>query len=355
MLHTAMFSSHFKDVIFIFVSCRLSEGNPPRCLLNEMSKLHRTFDSRSKVADICNCLYSFYGKKKGYCSLLNSRVPFSDFHYSGDFKNKAVILRQPKLSKNCRVMRKFGANRFFDLFVTSDIHISILDELFSKCINIGGRKYRLLWVDVAKSPQCYVLFAESGSDIDQFISVDDVSNFCFPLSLNLGTTISKKIKRMKLSFSTTVPSGVLPRGSLCRIPDLYRKNCKGEKIVMTDGCGLVSREGIDHIWREYTRARIEYAARFGDEHETEILDCCPYSSFQARIGPLKGMWVLDESLGDGIKLHYRDSQKKFNLPMKSCDNPRIEGSFDDYYDTVEVCKWSKTPKVNHLSIRLIQM
>ena len=320
-------------------------------------------DTREDLVSFCIDIHTLYGRSIEYHRLLDSKVPLRDFSYSGDLSTSSdhqiVTYRSPKLATNCRAFRKFGANRFFDLFVPNEVHISLLDRVFTKPLIIAGRNYRLLWADVTSSPQRYLLFAESGIDVDTFISIDDVSSFCYPASFNTGTTIKRKVKRMKLSFSETIPSGVLPEGSLMRTEDKYYKNMHGKKTIMTDGCGLISREGIDYLWKQYNIAKCSYQSRFDKERNSEVHDQCPYSSFQARIGSLKGMWVLDESLGEGIKLYYRDSQKKFNLPMKCSSIPgRVEYpeiSFDNFYDTVEICKWSTKPNSNHLSIRLVQM
>eukprot|EP00957_Ditylum_brightwellii_P157375 11977919-Ditylum_brightwellii.AAC.1 len=83
---------------------------------------------------------------------------------------------------------------------------------------------------------------------------------------------------------------------------------------MTDGCGLISRDGIDFVWcsyKKYIQAReseyVQWNEKSGgdcqESSDDESLedDVCPYTSFQGRIGGFKGMWVLDERLGDGIK------------------------------------------------------
>ena len=101
---------------------------------------------------------------------------------------------------------------------------------------------------------------------------------------------------------------------------------------MTDGCGLMSRNALNEIWKHYS-------------NESTL---CPHSSFQGRIGGFKGMWVLDDSL-EGIQIKCRTSQLKFNVPMKSLTNASASTfrsaydhlQSDPMYDTVEVNSWDE--------------
>ena len=107
---------------------------------------------------------------------------------------------------------------------------------------------------------------------------------------------------MKLSFTSTVPSLVLKPGELEAIPDI-----NGVDGCMTDGCGLISRDALNKVWAQYISNYEERCRTLKRNFIPETNILCPYSSFQGRIGGIKGMFVLDNSL-KGIKVQYRPSQ-----------------------------------------------
>jgi hypothetical protein len=112
------------------------------------------------------------------------------------------------------------------------------------------------------------------------------------------------------------------------------------------------------VWTEYCEA--EQSQKLPADQELDFLEKskCPYTGFQGRLGGFKGAWVLDESLGEGIKMQVRPSQHKYKLPQKCLvslsDEEILQGS-DPLYDTVEVCSWDKPPLPSTLNTRLVQM
>jgi RNA dependent RNA polymerase len=122
---------------------------------------------------------------------------------------------------------------------------------------------------------------------------------------------------------------ILPDNSIELIADIL----DGNGGPMTDGCGLMSRDALNEVWKHYSGAST----------------LCPYSSFQGRIGGFKGMWVLDDSL-DGMQIQCRTSQLKFNLPMKSLITTSEYGPLlnDPLYDTVELNSWDEKPEKGFL-------
>jgi hypothetical protein len=210
--------------------------------------------------------------------------------------HNVMRLLPPERANSRRIFRKFGSHRFLHVKVDAAVPDYVVKERFKEKIEICGRTYGYLWCKAQKSPQCYVLFAEKGFGIDIELSVEQVLDWCIPQSLNPELTVAKELKRMKLSFSKTTPTMVLPDNCIEVIADIL----DGNGGPMTDGCGLISRDALNEIWK-----------RCSDGSEW-----CPHSSFQGRIGGFKGMWVLDDSL-EGISIKCRASQLKFNLPMKS--------------------------------------
>ena len=285
----------------------------------------------------------------------------TSLYFQADLEpNGKLRLGCPREETDRRIFRKFGFDRF--------LHIEVRAQTIPKCFEEGlflfGRSWRFLWCKTTHSPQCYIFFAENGIGIvqEKESSVEEVRNWCIPLELNRGITIAKEFKRLKLSFSKTTASGILPHGCIDIIDDIVNTNGSNKSSAnMTDGCGLISKDGIDFVWRAYHGNITEVEAELKG-----IAYNCPCSSFQGRIGGFKGMWVLDNSLGccgEGIKLHCRRSQLKYNSPMRSLSKESWEqlglllnvSIIDDAYDTVDVNSWDVAPEKGRLSIRAIQL
>jgi hypothetical protein len=211
---------------------------------------------------------------------------------------------------------------------------------------------------MGKSPQSYILFAESGVGIkpeDEF-SVAQLWEWCIPEALNPDITIGKFMKRLKLSFSKVTSAGVLKEGCVELLPDFVEVG----EVQEIDGCGLISKEGIYFVWREFCQSKNLQSP--SSNQETNAADeVCPFTGFQGRLGGFKGTWQVDESLGEGIRLQCRSSQYKYRLPQKcliSCQEGGDSfdfGSYDPEYDTIEVCSWDVKPQPGTLNTRLIQI
>lgn len=252
-----------------------------------------------------------------------------------------------------RIYRKFGSSRFLSVYVEIPREMEKekkAQESLAQGFQLYGRRYRYLWAKVAKRPQEFVFFAESGAGIES-ITAEEVRNWCIPLAYNPDLTLGKLFKRMKLSFSETMPAGTLPDNTMILVDDI--ESSTGN--VMSDGCGLLSRGALNHIWTCFKNLNQDSL----DEDEIEC-EVCPYTSFQGRIGGMKGMWILDDSIGanpSDVVVHSRHSQLKYKLPMKCLQDCTIfdDADWDAVYDTVEVCSWDKGGEKGHLNARLIQI
>jgi hypothetical protein len=285
-------------------------------------------------------------------SIAGSNLPIKNLDHALYFNakynvhsNKIDLLLPPRKAFDRLIFRKFGTDRFLHVDVeAASKHcskIAVCDTL-SRAVSLAGRELKLLWCKQTKNPQCYVLFAESGKGIgkNDELKVDNVWRWAIPPESNEGLTTEKAWKRMKLLFSKTTSAGVLPSGSIKIVDDIEE-----DGINRTDGCGLASAEAFDFMWRHYLRSI---------DPEQDEDTCCPWSSVQVRIGGIKGLLVLDESL-DGLEIMCRESMKKFNLPMRSLECQDFSDGFDEAYDTVCVCNWAnKKPENAHLNIRVIQ-
>jgi hypothetical protein len=275
-----------------------------------------------------------------------------------------ITLHPPEEAADTRIYRKYGSHRFLHLHVSEKITKGAFGELVSKKLYVCGRKYSYFWSKATKSPQCFVFFAESGVGIEEEeeYSAADVREWCIPKGLNSELTLAKELKRIKLSFSKTTPSGILPHNSV----ELKMDIVSDSGAEMTDGGGILSREALDFIWRNYEEYHIKKRKALishGTSDEVDIdlqveIDECVYTSLQGRIGGMKGVWVLDPIL-EGFTIICRDSQHKYKLPMKcltglestSCNDV----PWDEAYDTVDVCCWHKAPETAFLNCRLIQI
>jgi hypothetical protein len=272
--------------------------------------------------------------------------------------NGVLSLLPPERAFERRLFRKFGSHRFWHIKVMTTVPINVRDLFFGSPKNLYGRHWSLFWCKMGKSPQSYIMFAESGVGIssEDERSVAQLWEWCIPQALNPDITVGKFMKRLKLSFSQVTPAGVLPEGSVEVLPDFGVVS----DIQEIDGCGLISKEGLHFVWREFCLNR---KPRTSSSHqETNDTDeVCPYTGFQGRLGGFKGTWQLDESLGEGVSLQCRSSQYKYRLPQK-CLSSSLEGgdcsdsaSYDPQYDTMEVCFWDVKPQPGTLNTRLIQI
>eukprot|EP00588_Corethron_pennatum_P026750 CAMPEP_0194318286 /NCGR_PEP_ID=MMETSP0171-20130528/14907_1 /TAXON_ID=218684 /ORGANISM="Corethron pennatum, Strain L29A3" /LENGTH=1087 /DNA_ID=CAMNT_0039075149 /DNA_START=655 /DNA_END=3915 /DNA_ORIENTATION=+ len=287
-------------------------------------------------------------------------------------KKPQIILSVPREAEDRRIYRKFGSHRFLAVKIPIDTPEVQVEKLACEDLHVAGRKWEFLWARKNENPQVFVFFAVSGAGINtsEEISIETITDWCIPKQFNPGLTVGKRDKRIKLSFSQTTPGGKLPRGSLRKINDIISND--GE--IMTDGCGLISLEALNFIWKTFSSYKYKHdkllnpsvpSNKINSDAEDEIVEEeeCPCSQFQGRIGGLKGMWVLDPSL-DGFQVLFRDSQVKYHLPMESMENLSCtitmnnSAFYDELYDTVDIKEFDDSPirnKKAFLNKRAIQI
>jgi len=282
-----------------------------------------------------------------------------------------------------RIHRRYGTHRFLDLHCEETCTSSLVvlkQRLFKRHFNsddcttmeLAGRKYGLLYSNPSCKTVVFRLFAEGGIGIRECdeITAPDVAARCIPSALNPGLSLTKYMKRMKLSFTSTVPSLIIKRGMLEVIPDIKaeddgeddgygRSSHNHESLIMTDGCGLISREALDEVYSRYTYNFVQRCILLGKSNAIRhsAASSCPFSSFQGRIGGIKGMFVVDDSL-NGVKIQCRHSQLKYDVPMtKKFAIPPYESDDDDaLYNTVEIKEWDIPPPHHaYLSQNTIQL
>jgi hypothetical protein len=270
-------------------------------------------------------------------------------HAKLDSEGKLALL-PPERAIETRLFRKLGSHRFLHVNVEKNVPEVIRESFFGSPKHFCGRRWALFWCKMGKSPQCYILFAESGVgiEVEQELSVEQLRDWCIPRALNPDITIGKFMKRLKLSLSKVTSSGILPKASVELLSDFGGVG----KIQEIDGCGLVSRGGLNFLWKVYSQKSLS------DQKMDVVDEECPYTGFQGRLGGFKGAWILDEALGDGIRFQCRTSQYKYRLHQK-CLVSTMDSDDSDFYDPehdiMEVCSWDKKPQAGALNARLIQM
>jgi hypothetical protein len=323
-------------------------------------ELHQIFDTTSSMArpyksilEAASCTNLPIDEKAGELSFGQG----SSLYFHGELdQNGLVSLLPPEQAIERRIFRKFGSHRFLHINVPRKVPDEVRNRFLQGPIFMCGRQWKLCWCKMAKTPQCYVLFGEKGVGIgsDEELSAEEVKEWCIPSALNADMPLGKFMKRLKLSFSKVTAAGVMPDNSVELIPDYKMDGV----VVEIDGSGLISRAGLDFVWRGYCRN--EQARKLSislNESEHGLDDICPYTGFQGRLGGFKGTWILDEALGDGIVMHCRASQYKYRLPQKCLKSNEVADGcvYDSLYDTIEICSWDKKPNPSTLNTRLIQM
>jgi len=101
-------------------------------------------------------------------------------------KNGVLKLLPPERAIERRLFRKFGSHRFFHINVSTDVPTNVRDSYFCSSKNLYGRHWSLFWCKMGKSPQSYILFAESGVGIksEDEVSVAQLWEWCIPEALN---------------------------------------------------------------------------------------------------------------------------------------------------------------------------
>ena len=376
-------SSWMKELPFI-VQCELIRyGEKDDLAKSEFGAgLKRIVDVNKELASLPVEMISYiYNEKEGHAAPYESIMRAACVHgvtvdssvtcllkFSALLDDKGIHMLPPEpigLTTR-RIYRLFGSHRFLEVRCKPNLGVGdIKRHLHGKEIRVAGRKYGLLYSKPSETTQVYRLFAEKGTGIsseDEMTAVQ-VAQKCIPFDLNPTLCLAKYMKRMKLDFTDTIPSLTLEAGMLQRIEDIFSH----ENKEMTDGCGLVSREALDAIYSCYLHNREErkrylegegWNAKFSTFTSQATQQRCPFSSFQGRLGGLKGMWIVDDRLGPGIVVQYRPSQLKYEVPFtaQESDSSTIDPSFNKFYHTVEIKAWDKpaSPPA-HLSRDAVQI
>ena len=366
-------------------------------MLTIMEKVGNSWDWKDRIK-CCSFLNQLTRSKEstGYMDLLKKyqmsteEIPVDsgavlkkDDHFFGSFLYFSALIYQeenswrlklqpPERAFNRRIYRKFGSHRFFEIKVPPKTPHEIY-ECFLRPLWLCGRLYKFLWAKKDKCPQTYVFFAERGKGIDEECEIDvaKVQQWMFPPDYNEDLSMKRFFKRTKLSFSKTIPAGVLPPNCVEIVPDITGEN----GIKMTDGCGLISRDLLAYLRNNYNSyVKTEEDLVIG-QNNSKLVDNGS-NSFQGRLGGIKGIWVLDPRL-KGMKLICRESQvcqlnftiiffiyylannqsqNKFTLPMKCMGNVQDQMTYDIFYDTMDICSWDfRSEDSSLLSVSLIQI
>jgi hypothetical protein len=110
-------------------------------------------------------------------------------------KNGILTLLPPEIAIERRLFRKFGSHRFLHINVLTNVPINGRESFFGSPKNLSGRCWSLFWCKMGKSPQSYILFAESGVGIkseDEF-SVAQLWEWCIPETLNPDITVGNPL------------------------------------------------------------------------------------------------------------------------------------------------------------------
>eukprot|EP00581_Thalassiosira_minuscula_P004070 CAMPEP_0183738876 /NCGR_PEP_ID=MMETSP0737-20130205/55664_1 /TAXON_ID=385413 /ORGANISM="Thalassiosira miniscula, Strain CCMP1093" /LENGTH=1209 /DNA_ID=CAMNT_0025973521 /DNA_START=281 /DNA_END=3910 /DNA_ORIENTATION=+ len=303
--------------------------------------LKRCLENGSQVDDGDSCLFLFHAK----------------------LTEKGVELLPPEPADllTRRIHRKYGSHRFLDLCCDDECTKSLVllkkhmnNHLRRAKLEVAGRTYGILHSHPNGKKVMFRFFAEKGVGISscEEISASQVATCCIPRTLNPDLSLTTYMKRINLSFTLTVPSLILKPGMFEVIEDIYADG--NNKRIMTDGCGLISREALNKVYSRYTDSLEQRHRILGKTNTVRHTEAsCPYSSFQGRIGGCKGMFVVDDSL-DGVKVQVRTSQLKYDVSL-SKKFVTISNDDDTLHNTVEIKEWDKPSPQAHLSVNIIQL
>lgn len=179
---------------------------------------------------------------------------------------------------------------------------------------------------------------------DKNLTSVDLRKLCIPPDLNPGISIAKMFKRLKLSFSETTDTMLLPSKCVYLIQDFQQ-----DGVNEIDGCGLASEDVFAQIAAAYKR-------------KTEK-DVSGLTGFQFRLGGFKGTILLDPALS-GFTIHVRQSMWKYKTHQRCLSFSESENGWaknfaavsnDDMHDTLEINSWDTNPVEGHMNHRLLQV
>lgn len=222
-----------------------------------------------------------------------------------------------ELKKQKRFWLKYGRDRFLSVMLSADQYKHPrLRHLLSEPLLLFGRQWQLLVPRLRKMATELIFFAVADDphrdgmpDLVQ-VSIAEVQDWHFPWKLNLDITVAKYISRFDLGFSDTTRTIEIDPAHFKKIPDTLNN----DGIVMNDGCAGINPDLMRQIGEKLAV-------------DAGILETLCPSAVQVRLGPVKGILYLDETVA-GVAAS--DSMRKYELPLD-----------DPVQRTVEVIKYSK--------------
>ena len=176
----------------------------------------------------------------------------------------SLELLEPQRADDKRIYRSYGSDRFLEISIPNNVLNETIKAFLSSEILVGDRYFEFFWFkrEAGIHP---VLFAVSGQGIEK-VSVREARSHCIPFENNINLSLGKWVKRMKLNFSTTTATCILPPDCVELIRDF-----EDDGVAQIDGAGLISSTALQAIWDGYKEKR------------KKIVSICPFSGFQGRL------------------------------------------------------------------------
>lgn len=320
---------------------------------------------------------------KGISVSLTGIVKFNSSH---DAKSSlfTILLNPLDTMRGNRFWRKFGSDRFLTLklptvpreeslptktpfrykrlctpdkfneaiidFLMQEPGIELLGRVW-KCFFIRDPRERKQKSNSGLGPFQAILFAVSGEGIQENFGVEDLLHWHIPfVPQNLETRVPKLWSRISLGLTRTIEAIHFTEDQICPDPDNPRKH--GQSYIpdlewrnidgvtkggpMNDGCCIASPAVFKMIQRSQ-----------GQEEAS--------SAVQGRLGPSKGLWIVDplalKEIEQGLRdpdemwIRVNDTQRKYTQHQTSEPDPA--------WTTLELVSWSRPPKSAEVNFQLM--
>ena len=283
-------------------------------------------------------------------------------------------------TKSTRFFRKFGAHRFLRLSIPSlkpapphigrdaraRLHASFQAWLNAHDKPLMGCMWSAFFVKPSKVTRKDLRFQRLGNDLpghDVFFfathgpdlkpfGIRELLDWLLPLESNHDMTYCKAFARIELGFSRTLPTIVFKPSQIREVHDQYADGApEDERLndlrfsweglhnahdprVMTDGCSRISYAAASRVW-----------------DSIGLPDALP-SAFQGRIGPAKGVWMVERNLNNNnedVWIEFTPSQTKWRRHFADYH----EDTFDPQRLTFEVSDWSRRPTSSTLYLEYL--
>lgn len=309
-----------------------------------------------------------------------------EFDISRDVKSGpfTILLNPLDTMRGNRFWRKFGSDRFLTLKLPAVPREGRLPtrapiqykrlcapESFNKAIinflmqepgiELLGRIWRCFFIrdprererkrkpNSSLGPFQAILFAVSGEGIQEPFGVEDLLNWHIPLvAENLESKVPKLWSRISLGLTKTIESVYFTTDQICPDsnkprkhgqaydPDPEWRNFGGGGDPMNDGCSIAS------------------PAVFRMIQECQGQEEAP-SAVQGRLGPSKGLWVVDPIALKEVEQGLRDPDEMWirvnETQTKYLAHQTLE--LDPAWTTLELVSWSRPPKSAEVNIQLM--